>query len=121
MTGLAFAGGSVPPGTTHDYAIGQAGPSILCLERLPELGYEKGRNIAIEYRWAEGGQVGFRILLSSCASRSTLSSSEVFEAARAAKEATNAIPIATISADPVGPAWWRAWPGRAAMSLASPT
>jgi hypothetical protein len=29
MTGLPFACGSVPPGTTHDYAIGQAGPSIL--------------------------------------------------------------------------------------------
>jgi hypothetical protein len=29
MTGLLFACGSVPPGTTHDNAIGQAGPSIL--------------------------------------------------------------------------------------------
>jgi hypothetical protein len=29
MVGLPFACGSGPPGTTHDHAIGQAGPSIL--------------------------------------------------------------------------------------------
>jgi hypothetical protein len=36
------------------------------LDGLRELGYQEGRNIIIEYRWAEGKYEGFPRLLPNC-------------------------------------------------------
>jgi putative ABC transport system substrate-binding protein len=72
-------------------------------ERLRELGYVEGRNIAMEYRWAEGRPERFPDLAAELV-RLKVDVVVVgsFPGARAAKEATSTIPIVTISADPVG-------------------
>jgi putative ABC transport system substrate-binding protein len=72
-------------------------------DRLRELGYAEGRNIAIEYRWAEGRPDRFPDLATELVHLNLdLIVVGSFPGARAAKEATSTIPIVTISADPVG-------------------
>jgi putative ABC transport system substrate-binding protein len=72
-------------------------------ERLHELGYVEGRNIAIEYRWAEGWGDRFPGLAAELVRlKVDVIVAGSFPGAQAAKEATSTIPIVTISADPVG-------------------
>ncbi len=87
--------GSTSPGPSANMAAFHHG--------LSEIGYVDGRNVSIEYRWAEGQYdrlPGFAADLVSrkvdvIAAQSTVS-------ARAAKNATSVIPIAFIVGDPVG-------------------
>ncbi len=69
---------------------------------LRELGYVEGKNIAIEYRWAEGNLDRLPALAAELV---LLKVDLIFasgNAARAAKSATRTIPIVATSADPVG-------------------
>jgi putative ABC transport system substrate-binding protein len=87
--------GSTTPGPSANMAAFHHG--------LAEVGYVDGRNVSIEYRWAEGQYErlpGFAADLIDrkvdvIAAQSTVS-------ARAAKNATSVIPIAFIAGDPVG-------------------
>jgi putative ABC transport system substrate-binding protein len=73
-------------------------------EGLSELGYEEGRNIAIEYRWADGSYERFPALVAE------LTSSKVdvivtagTPAALAVKKATTTVPLVMVAVgDPVG-------------------
>ena len=109
---------SLPPCTSrHRSAAGREGYSIGVLnpgtlarpslaleafrERLRELGYVEGRNIAMEYQWAEGRPERFPDLAAELVRlKVDVIVAGSFPGARAAKEATSTIPIVTISADP---------------------
>jgi ABC-type uncharacterized transport system substrate-binding protein len=73
------------------------------LQGMRELGYADGKNIAIEYRWAEGKYERLPVLAAELVGLNIdviVALSTV--AARPAKEATRAIPIVFVSGDPVG-------------------
>ena len=86
-------------------SVGAAGPYAPYVaafrQGLSETGYVEGRNLAIEYRWAEGRYqrlsalvadlVGHKVDVIVCGTTT----------ARAAKEATSTIPIVFFGADPV--------------------
>jgi putative ABC transport system substrate-binding protein len=74
-------------------------------EGLRELGYNEGRNIAIEYRWAEGGAERFAELAADLVrARVDLLFVWGSTATAAAKRATSTIPIVFVGVgDPVGP------------------
>jgi putative ABC transport system substrate-binding protein len=70
---------------------------------LRELGYVEGRNIAIEYRWAEGKYERLPKLAADLVHLQVdVIVTSTTPAIQAARHATTAIPIVTISADPVG-------------------
>jgi len=102
QTGRVYRIGMLGPGAPEN----PSRPSLTRAgfrERLRELGYEEGRNIVIEYRWAEGKPDRFPDLAAELV-RLKVDVIVVgsFPGTRAAKEATSTIPIVTISADPVG-------------------
>jgi putative ABC transport system substrate-binding protein len=74
------------------------------LQRLRELGWVEGRNVAIEYRWAEGRNERYAEIAAELVTLNvdvilTLGTAAVF----AAKRATSVIPIVfTAAGDPVG-------------------
>jgi putative tryptophan/tyrosine transport system substrate-binding protein len=73
-------------------------------EGLREAGYEDGRNVAIEFRWAEGQGGRLTALATDLASKqvSVIVSSAGIVAARAAKAASASIPIVFVmGGDPV--------------------
>jgi len=69
---------------------------------LRELGYVEGQTIAIEYRWAEGKEERFPDLASELVHlKVDVIVAPTAAAVRAAKHATNAIPIVMVVNDPV--------------------
>jgi putative tryptophan/tyrosine transport system substrate-binding protein len=72
---------------------------------LAEAGYVEGRNVAIEYRWANGQRGALRPLAEELVHRPVdviFAPGPLNQAARAAKEATSTIPIVFVyGADPV--------------------
>jgi putative tryptophan/tyrosine transport system substrate-binding protein len=89
---------------------------------LRALGYEEGRNIAIEYRWAEGKYERFPALIAELvASNVDVIVTAGTPASLAVKKATTSIPLVMIA---VGEPWRRAssraWRGPAGTSQASP-
>src|SRR5262245_14917935 len=73
------------------------------VQRLRELGWIEGRNVVIEYRWAEGRREGFSEIAAEFV---RLKVDVIFtggDAAAAAKQATSVIPIVfTLGLDPLG-------------------
>src|SRR5262245_36232135 len=69
---------------------------------LRQLGYEEGRNTAIEYRWAEGRYDRLPELAAELLKMNVnIIVTHSTPGAQAAKEATSTIPIVAISGDPV--------------------
>lgn len=91
---IAFLGTSTP----IDYA-----PNLKAfLDGLRELGYEDGRNIVIEYRWAEGREERLPELAAELVRRKPDIIVTHATGVTAAKAATSTIPIVMgVSADPV--------------------
>src|SRR4029078_11024003 len=73
-------------------------------EGLRELGYEEGRNIVIEYRWAEGDYERFPALVAELiAARVDVIVTAGTPAALAVKKATSTVPLVMVAVgDPVG-------------------
>jgi putative ABC transport system substrate-binding protein len=71
---------------------------------LRELGYEEGRNIAIEYRWADGNYARFPTLVAELiASKVDVIVTAGTPAALAVKQATTVVPLVMVAVgDPVG-------------------
>jgi len=91
--GFLSPGGS--PGNDFRYEAFQQG--------LRDLGYVVGKNIAIEYRYAEGKLDRLPTLASELVSlKLDIIVTSTTPAIQAVKQATRTIPIVTISADPVG-------------------
>ena len=73
-------------------------------EGLRELGYEEGRNIAIDYRWADGQYERFAALVAELiAAKVDVIVTAGTPAALAVKKATNTLPLVMVAVgDPVG-------------------
>jgi putative ABC transport system substrate-binding protein len=73
-------------------------------EGLRELGYEEGRNIAIEYRWADGRYERFAALVAELiAAKVDVIVTAGTPAALAVKKATSTVPLVMVAVgDPVG-------------------
>ena len=97
MQVIGFLNGGTPPS-------GRAGPVLAGFyQGLSETGYVEGRNLAIEYRWAEGRFDRLPALAADLVGRKVdmiLAGGD--PAARAAKNATSTIPIvSSFAGDPV--------------------
>src|SRR5262249_3467908 len=93
-------------GFLHTQAAGPIAPLVVPAFRqgLAETGHAEGRNVAIEYRWAEGHYDRLPILAGELVSRhvAVIAATGGEPAALAAKAATSSIPIAfVISGDPL--------------------
>jgi putative tryptophan/tyrosine transport system substrate-binding protein len=78
---------------------------LIALRRgLKEAGYVEGRNVAIEYRWAEGQNNRLQALAAELVARQvTVMATSTVPAALALKAATTTIPIVFfVAADPIG-------------------
>src|SRR5262249_41631748 len=70
---------------------------------LRDLGWIEGRNIAIEYRWAEGRSERFAEIVAEYVGRKVdLIFTNTYFAAQVAMQAAPSIPIIFITADPLG-------------------
>jgi len=71
---------------------------------LTETGFDEGRNLAIEYRWAEGHYDRLPVLAADLVERKVDLMAAVGgpPSARAAKNSTSTIPIVFVTGDPVG-------------------
>jgi putative ABC transport system substrate-binding protein len=92
---IGYLSGGTPRDFTH--------LTIAFLQGLNESGYVEGRNVTIEYRWAEGHYDRLPALAADLVERQiTLMAATTTPAALAAKEATSTIPIVfSIGADPI--------------------
>src|SRR5881396_3482868 len=73
------------------------------VQRLRELGWIDGRNIAIEYRWAEGRSERFAKIASEFVQSNVSVIVTAGAAVLAAKQATSKIPIVfAVASDPLG-------------------
>jgi putative ABC transport system substrate-binding protein len=85
--------------------------------RLSELGWIEGRNISIEYRWAEGRSERYAEIAAEFARLQVNVIVTSGPAILALKQATSVIPIVFATAnDRSAPAWLRAWRDPAATS-----
>ena len=78
--------------------------AVAFVDGLRDAGYVDGKNVAIEYRWANNDYTRLPALASELASRgvAVIAATGDIASARAAQSATNAIPIVfTVGADPV--------------------
>jgi putative tryptophan/tyrosine transport system substrate-binding protein len=73
------------------------------VERLPQHGWLEGRNVAIEYRWAEGRSERYREIAAEFVRRKVDAVVRFSSAASVVKRATAVIPIIfAIANDPIG-------------------
>lgn len=82
----------------------QTNLAAACVQGLREMDFLEGRNIAIEYRWAEGQYENLPALAANLVARgvSVIIAAGGSDPAKAAKAATSTIPIVFVSAaDPV--------------------
>jgi putative ABC transport system substrate-binding protein len=111
LLGAPLAAGAQPAGKPH--RIGFLGNSTATLEAnlggpfrdgLSELGYVEGRDLAIEYRWAEGQYERFPALVAELiALKVAVLVTAGTPAALAVKRATTTIPLVMVAVgDPVG-------------------
>src|SRR6266571_1802227 len=92
---IGFLGTSTPSAWSHNVAA--------FVQRLRELGWIEGRNVAIEYRWAEGRGERFAEIAAEFVRLKVDVIVTVGSALVAAKQATSTIPIVfALAADPVG-------------------
>ena len=87
------------------------------VQRLHQLNWIEGRNVAIEYRWAEGRNERFTEIAAEFANLKVDVIVTSGGAVLAAKQATATIPIVfAVANDPVGTGWSQALRDRAATS-----
>ena len=95
MPVIGFLGGGLPDPTT---------PGVTAFRQgLSETGYVEGRNVAIEYRWAEGRYDRLPALAADLVGRKVdvIAITAGTLTVQAAKSATSTIPIVFYSGDPV--------------------
>src|SRR6516164_3922142 len=91
------------------------------VQRLRELAWIDGRNLVIEYRWAEGRNERYAEAAAELVRlKVDIIVTVATPATLAAKQATTVIPIVFGAAsDPIGTGWCRVWRDQAATSLVS--